>query len=87
MMLEFLRQFVAIFSQLLIFAIFARVVMSWMHLSSHNFLVTIIVQSTEPILGLFRRLLPPLGGVLDLSPLLAYFVIDIARNILLKMLA
>ncbi len=86
-MLEFLRKFVSIFSQLLIIAIFARVVMSWMRVSSHNFLVAIIVQSTEPILGLFRRILPPLGGVLDLSPLLAFFAIDIARNILLKILA
>ena len=87
MLIEFLRQFIVIFSQILIFAIFARVVMSWMRMPSHNPLVILIVQSTEPILGLFRRVLPPLGGVLDLSPLLAFFAIDILRNILLRILA
>ena len=83
----YLIQFISIFTQILIFAIFARVVMSWLRILPRGFLFRIIVESTEPILGLFRRLVPPVGGVLDLSPLLAFLAIDIVRSFLIRLLA
>ena len=59
--------------QLYIFAIFARIVLSWFPLapggpmaSVFSFLYTI----TEPVLGPLRRVIPPLGGF-DLSPIVA----------------
>ena len=59
--------------QLYIFAIFARIVLSWFPLSPggpmasvFSFLYTI----TEPVLGPLRRVIPPLGGF-DLSPIVA----------------
>jgi YggT family protein len=38
---------------------------------------------TDPYLNLFRRLIPPIGGVLDLSPILAFFGLEILENIIL----
>ena len=32
---------------------------------------------TDPYLNIFRRLIPPIGGVLDLSPLLAFFTLQL----------
>lgn len=82
----YLANFISIFTQILIFAIFARVVLSWLRIPPRGFLFNIIVQSTEPILGIFRRLIPPLGGILDLSPILAFLALDLLRNILLSLL-
>ena len=38
-----------------------------------------MLQSTlaDPYLNLFRGLIPPLGGTLDLSPILAFVVLDV----------
>jgi len=82
----YLANFISIFTQILIFAIFARVVLSWLRIPPRGFLFNIIVQSTEPILGVFRRLIPPLGGILDISPILAFLALDLLRNVLLSLL-
>jgi YggT family protein len=31
----------------------------------------------DPYLNLFRGIIPPLGGTLDLSPILAFIVLDV----------
>ena len=49
----------------------------WMH-----FVATV----TDPYLNLFRRVLPPLGGILDISPLLAFLALQLAENLLLSLL-
>lgn len=32
----------------------------------------------DPYLGLFRGIIPPLGGTLDLSPILAFVVLNVS---------
>lgn len=85
-MQAYLSQFVTIFTQILIFAIFARVILSWLRIPPRGFLFAIIVESTEPILRVFRRLVPPIGGFLDISPLLAFIALDLLRGIILRLL-
>lgn len=86
MVQAYLAQFVSILTQLLIFAIFARVVLSWLRVPPRGFLFSILIESTEPILGLFRRLIPPIGGVLDISPILAFFALDVLRSLIVGFL-
>lgn len=83
----YLSQFISIFTQILIFAIFARVILSWLRVPPRGFLFVIIVESTEPILKVFRKLIPPIGGILDLSPLFAFLALDLLRSIILRFLA
>lgn len=87
MLQTYLSQFISIFTQILIFAIFARVILSWLRVAPRGFLFVILVETTEPILRIFRRLIPPLGGVVDLSPLFAFLALDLLRSILLRLLA
>ena len=39
----------------------------------------------DPYLGVFRRFIPPLGP-LDLSPVIAIFVLNIARSIVVRLI-
>ncbi|MBI5412853.1 YggT family protein [Candidatus Peregrinibacteria bacterium] len=87
MVQAYLAQFISIFTQLLIFAIFARVILSWLRVPPRGFLVMAIIETTEPVLGFFRRVIPPLGGIVDLSPLFAFLALDLLRSILLRLLA
>jgi YggT family protein len=66
--------------------IFARIISSWLPEWQGHQLVRFIAYYTDPYLNLFRRIIPPLGGVLDLSPLLAFFVLRLLENFLLGIL-
>ncbi|MBS0624655.1 MAG: YggT family protein [Verrucomicrobia bacterium] len=66
--------------------IFIRIVISWFPSWHHLKLVQFVAFCTDPFLNIFRRILPPLGGVLDLSPLLAFFALRILEIFLLGLL-
>jgi len=80
-----LNTFVRLLAGALKLAIFARILLSWMPMDRGNRLVRIIYEITEPILGPIRRVLPALGG-LDLSPMIALILIQVAERVLIMML-
>ena len=41
---------------------------------------------TDPYLQIFRRIIPPIGGVLDLSPILGFFFLRMFESVLLGFL-
>ncbi len=61
-----------------------RVIASWFPSVYHHNWFYWLARFTDPYLNLFRRLIPPIGGILDLSPLLAYFVLQLIEWLLLK---
>lgn len=64
--------------------LFMRIVSSWFPAwQAHNF-VRFVAFYTDPYLNIFRRVLPPLGGVLDISPLLAFFALRFFEMLLLN---
>lgn len=54
--------------------IFIRIVFSWVMVSYRNALMRFLVNTTEPLLGPLRRIVPPLG-MFDISPFVAFLVI------------
>lgn len=59
---------------LFVYAIFIRVILSWIAQGSYNPATAIITTLTEPVLRPFRRILPAMGGF-DLSPILAIILL------------
>ena len=51
--------------------IIIRVLLSWFPEWQHNQYFELIQKLTDPCLDLFKSLIPPIGGVLDLSPMAA----------------
>lgn len=41
---------------------------------------------TDPFLNIFRNIIPPIGGVLDISPILAFIVLQLLQGFILKTL-
>lgn len=66
--------------------LFARIVSSWFPGAQRHKLIHFISFYTDPFLNVFRRILPPLGGVLDISPILAFFTLRVLEMILLNFL-
>ena len=81
-----------VFVNILDIIILARVVISWIRMSSDNPLFRFVYAVTEPLLGPVRRVVfkSPLGGsgmVLDFSPLIAMFLITIFQNVFILVIS
>jgi YggT family protein len=68
--------------------IFIRIIMSWIPRMPYNrvlnAVLTFVSDVTDPYLNIFRRVIPPLRmgpGALDLSPIVATFVLLIVGGI------
>ena len=61
--------------------IFMRIVFSW-GVSSTNRVLRFLIRATEPVLGPFRRLIPPLG-MFDISPIVVLLLIHLFQQAIL----
>ena len=75
--------------QLLAWAIFIRVILSWFVVSSRSgFLVSVyqvLLQVTEPIMAPLRRIIPRIG-MFDITPIVAFILLQIIGDILIRVL-
>jgi YggT family protein len=59
---------------LFVYAIFIRIILSWIAQGTYNPATAIITTLTEPVLRPFRRFIPPIGGF-DISPIFAVILL------------
>lgn len=52
------------------------VLMSWLPQVKESFIGELLGKLVEPYLKPFRRFIPPLGGIIDISPIIAYFALS-----------
>jgi YggT family protein len=72
------------------YAILARVLISWLPVPKDNIFIRLLYQITEPILAPIRAIIEKsaLGKnmMVDFSPIVAFLLIGIIRNIILAIL-
>lgn len=56
-----------------------RILLSWFRLNPYNPVIRFLYETTDPYLNIFRRVIPPIGMV-DISPLLAFWVLHLIRG-------
>ena len=62
----------------------ARIILSWFPVTPGTGLasvVSILYDLTEPVLGPFRRIIPPVG-MIDISPIVVFFALGILRQVI-----
>jgi YggT family protein len=62
------------FIALYILLIFIRIIFSWGGVSYSNRIMRFLVNTTEPLLGPLRRMIPPLG-MIDISAIVAFIIL------------
>lgn len=82
---EYVLNFLYLLSNALLALLFARIILSFLPASLMR-LRLFVFNATEPILAPLRKVIPPLGGVIDLSPLVIYFIIEILIAVVSKLL-
>jgi len=66
-------------------AIVVRVISSWLPISPYSAWVRWSYRLSEPVLAPLRRIVPNLGG-LDITPILAYILLNIIESLLIRMM-
>ena len=77
-----LTQLISLLINIFIYAVFARAILSWMNPGTFNSASSILHSLTEPVLNLCRKFIPDLGGI-DLSPLAALMLLQLAKMVIL----
>jgi len=64
----------------------ARIIGSWFPKLQNSRFMQFIAHYTDPYLNIFRRIIPPIGGVLDLSPIIGLIALKFLEKIVLWLL-
>ncbi|GLI08379.1 membrane protein [Paenibacillus tyrfis] len=64
---DYIRTLISIYQYVLI----AYVLLSWLPSARESFIGEILGKLCEPYLSVFRRFIPPIGGMIDISPIIA----------------
>jgi YggT family protein len=76
----------ALFLKVFFFALIISVILSWVAQGSSNPTAMLVQQICEPLLAPIRRILPNLGG-LDLSPIVAFLILNLLDMLVINNLA
>ncbi len=67
---------------LLSLAIIARALISWVPMDPSNPIVRFLDSITEPILAPLRRVIPPIGGTIDITPIVALVLLQVLQAVI-----
>lgn len=82
--MEFIIFFFVSIIRILKYAILIRILLSWIRPGQSGRLSQMLYEITEPLLGFIRNILPK-TGMIDLSPIIAFFVLDFAQIGIIKL--
>ena len=69
--------------QLYSYVLLARALVSWIpNLDPYHPAVQVLYSLTEPVLEPIRKLIPPLGGIMDISIIVAFFALIVLEQLL-----
>jgi len=77
-----ITQLISLLINVFVFAIFARAILSWVNPGAFNAAASILATLTEPLLDVCRKVIPNMGGI-DLSPLAALLLLQLAKMVFL----
>jgi YggT family protein len=76
-------QLLLVVLQLYSYILLARALISWIpNLDPYHPAVQFLYSITEPVLEPIRKLVPPLGGMIDISMIIAFFGIIVLEQLL-----
>ncbi len=77
-----IAQLISLLLNIFVFTIFASAILSWVNPGSFYSTASILTTLSNPLLNIIRRGIPDLGGI-DLSPLVALVLLQLAKMLFL----
>lgn len=66
------------------YILIGRILLSWIPSIADTPIGQLIYKITEPYLAPFRRIIPPIGGMLDISPILAFIAFHFLSDLVIR---
>ena len=73
---------ISLLINIFVYAVIVRAILSWLNPGSFNAASSILHSLTEPMLDTCRKFIPDFGGI-DLSPLVALMILQLAKMVIL----
>ncbi|WP_281170129.1 YggT family protein [Paenibacillus pinihumi] len=70
-----MENFINTIQSIYTFMIIGYVLLSWLPNARESFIGQFLGKLVEPYLSIFKRFIPPIGGMLDISPIVAVFAL------------
>tara|TARA_B100000989_G_scaffold295643_1_gene277129 strand:- start:692 stop:958 length:267 start_codon:yes stop_codon:yes gene_type:complete len=80
--LNIIKTFFTIYKLMLI----VRIISSWFQGIQGSSFFRMISLFTDPYLNIFRRFIPLIGGMLDISPIIAFLALQFIEYLILRLL-
>lgn len=77
---EFLGNFINLLFNALYILIFIRVILSWIPNLQSSKLAEFVLEVTDPILKPIQKIIPPIGGAIDISPIIAFLLLQLLQG-------
>ena len=68
------------------YLIIGRAIISWVSPDPYNPIVRFLYSATEPVLRFARKYIPPIGGALDLTPIIIIFLLYFIKGVVVQTL-
>lgn len=81
-LINFIRTVFWLYSLLIL----GRIILSWFPQVGRYPIIKFLFSLVDPYLNFFRRFIPPIGGMIDLSPIVAFFALSLLEKIILWIL-
>jgi YggT family protein len=77
------ESFIMTLQQIYFYMIIAYVLLSWLPNARESFIGEMLGKLVEPYLAPFRKFIPPIGGMIDISPIVALIALQfVARGLI-----
>ena len=88
-MLYFILKLLTALVNIYTILIFVRCLFTWLPTNTGVLysINNVLGKICDPYLNLFRRFIPPIGGTIDISPIIALLVLQFAMNIIYRIVA
>lgn len=73
--MDAIENYVRLLVSIYFFMVIAYVLLSWLPNARESFVGELLGKMVEPYLAPFRRIIPPIGGMIDISPIVALFAL------------
>lgn len=78
-----IANYILMLKDIYFYMILIYVLMSWLPSVKESYIGELLGKLVDPYLTPFRRFIPPIGGILDISPIVALIALDfVARGII-----
>jgi len=74
--LQGLDSYIYLLARIYSYVIIAYILLSWVPNARNSFIGEMLGKLVEPYLSPFRRIIPPIGGMIDVSPIIALIALN-----------